>query len=37
MDYRGIDEFGLDGSTYILVGNFGHLDIEAGSCDIMLD
>lgn len=34
MDYGGVDEFGRDGSTFVLVGEFGHIDVEAAQCNI---
>lgn len=36
IDYGGVDEFGLDGETYVVIGNFGHLDIDAGGCEVEL-
>lgn len=37
IDFGGFDEFGLDGRTYILAGDFGKLELEASSCTVELD
>lgn len=36
-DFGGFDEFGLDGRTYILSGDFGTLQMEAATCTAELD
>lgn len=34
IDYGGIDQFGRDGDTYVLAGDFGQIDVEASGCTI---
>ena len=36
-DFGGIDEFGHDGSRYVVTGDFGRLELDAGSCRLAFD